>query len=262
MTTTNGADADTDGAGAGAGGTPTPARSRVRRRRTAVAAGIVSLGLVVIGLAVALTPAGSTNDTGTGTGVAGGERPPAAAGVVTVDAPPPPPAPGAPARRAPAPVPARAADTSAPATLTLPDGSTAPVDTLAPHRGGVLDPPTDPARLGWWVHSALPGSGGGSVVVTGHINWAGHTGFAHRWLPPASGGRTEPGQTVTLTTAAAGARRYRITGTKAYPKTAGLPAEVNQHTGPETLLLITCGGHWTGGTLGYADNLITTAVPA
>ncbi|ATY17234.1 class F sortase (plasmid) [Amycolatopsis sp. AA4] len=242
------------------GGAPSvPADDRGGRRpgrRTGLllAAGAIT---VAAGIAIAVT-APSPGPAAAGDGAGSGRQAPPP---VTV-APAPVPGPGEPEPVAPAPVPARADTGDAPNRLILPDGSAASVDTIAPTGRGALHPPTDPGRVGWWVDSALPGSGTGAVVVTGHINWAGHAGFARRWLPPSAGGRVEPGQDITLSTTGSGPRRYRVTGTRAYDKRSGLPSEVNRRTGPETLLLITCGGRWAGGDLGYADNLITTAQPA
>ncbi|MFD4433929.1 class F sortase, partial [Nocardia sp. NPDC058497] len=56
-----------------------------------------------------------------------------------------------------------------PVTLTIGDDS-APTDPIATDTAGVLLPPQDVNRLGWWADSSLPGSGAGTVLITGHVD--------------------------------------------------------------------------------------------
>ena len=44
-------------------------------------------------------------------------------------------------------------------------------------------------------------------------------------------------------------------------KGAQMPEAVNDAVGENRLVLITCGGEFVGGTLGYADNIIVEAIP-
>jgi LPXTG-site transpeptidase (sortase) family protein len=44
----------------------------------------------------------------------------------------------------------------------------APLDPIELASDGVLTPPADTARVGWWDGSAEPGAGKGQTVVTGH----------------------------------------------------------------------------------------------
>lgn len=76
---------------------------------------------------------------------------------------------------------------SAPVGLTV-DGAAAPIDPVATDYAGVLLPPQDVDRLGWWADSALPGSGAGSIVLVGHIDDVAQgdgfaARFADRWCP-------------------------------------------------------------------------------
>ena len=57
-------------------------------------------------------------------------------------------------------------------------------------------------------------------------------------------------------------RTFRVTQAPyRLPKGSDFPPEVNDATGPNRLVLITCGGQFVGGALGYADNIITVAEP-
>ncbi|MCD6639789.1 MAG: class F sortase, partial [Nocardioides sp.] len=56
----------------------------------------------------------------------------------------------------------------APRSVRVPAlGVDARVDPVST-RGTELDPPADPARVGWWAQGARPGSPRGAVVLTGH----------------------------------------------------------------------------------------------
>ena len=147
-------------------------------------------------------------------------------------------------------------DPSAPVTLTI-DGVSAPTDPVATDAAGALLPPQDVARLGWWADSALPGSGAGSIVVTGHIDDAAQgAGFAARFV------ELGVGDEVTVSSADGSARQYRVDRVVSVGKDDDLPlGEVNRLGGPETLLLITCGGEFVGPPTGYANNDFVFAAP-
>ncbi len=151
------------------------------------------------------------------------------------------------------PVSATAADPTTPVTVTV-DGARAPVDAVATDAQGALYPPTDVARVGWWVDSSLPGSGTGSVVVTGHVDDARQgTGFAKRFSSLA------PGDEVALTGKDGAAVRYRVTRTASVSKGALPTDDLNRQDGPETLIMVTCGGRFIGPPLGYENNDVVYA---
>ncbi|SIR69644.1 class F sortase [Williamsia sterculiae] len=158
----------------------------------------------------------------------------------------------------PAPVAATATEASAPEVVTIGHDS-ARTAAVATDDRGVLAPPQDVHQLGWWVDSALPGSGHGTVVITGHIDdVAQGSGFASRF------GDLHPADTVTVTSRDHAQHTYRVTRTvtsdKAHPSNAF--GELNRLDGDETLALVTCGGPFIGPPLGYEDNIITLATPA
>lgn len=148
-------------------------------------------------------------------------------------------------------------DPAAPTALRLAESS-APIQAVDTDDAGVLLPPKDIAQLGWWIGSARPGAGAGTVVITGHVDDVEQgTGFARRFIDLA------PGTVVEVTTADQHTHRFRVTGTEAVNKDGGLPVEeLNRLDGPETLALVTCGGPFVGPPLGYRDNIVVFATPA
>jgi hypothetical protein len=102
------------------------------------------------------------------------------------------------------------------------------------------------------VGGAAPGDATGSIVIVGHINYAGVTGALAR-LP-----QTRPGEIATLTEDHR-ALRYRILAIRTYPKTSGLPGSVFAKNGPVRLVLITCGGPFDSSTGNYEDNIVAYA---
>jgi len=156
----------------------------------------------------------------------------------------------------PPPVAAIADDPAAPVSLTL-DGVTAPTDPVATDASGTLLPPQDVSRLGWWVDSAMPGGGSGAIVVTGHVDDVDQgDGFAARFAD------VREGDELTVSTGDGRAREYRVDRLLSVGKEGNLPLdEINRLDGPETLLLVTCGGEFVGPPLGYANNDFVFAVP-
>jgi len=156
----------------------------------------------------------------------------------------------------PAPVSATVADPAAPESLTL-AGQAAPTRPVKTDASGALLPPQNVAELGWWADSALPGSGAGTVVITGHIDEADQgDGFAKRFTA------LHRGDEVTLHTAGDQSVSYRVGEVQTVNKDGGLPVErLNRLDGPETLALVTCGGPFVGPPLGYRDNIVVWASP-
>ena len=137
-------------------------------------------------------------------------------------------------------------------------GDIAAVDPVQLTESGALIPPSDVSRLGWYSASAVPGAVGaaGSSVITGHINYQGQgTGYAARFANMAVGQEFDVLIDGTPRTFRVTQAPYRL------PKGSDFPPEVNDATGPNRLVLITCGGQFVGGALGYADNIITIAEP-
>ena len=138
------------------------------------------------------------------------------------------------------------------------DGDYAAVDPVQVTDQGVLLPPHDVSRLGWYSASAVPGDPGnvGSSVITGHVNYQGQgTGYAEKFT------RLQENQEFTVVIDGE-ERTFRVTQNPyRLPKGADFPDVVNDADGANRLVLITCGGQFVGGALCYEDNIITVAEP-
>lgn len=124
--------------------------------------------------------------------------------------------------------------------------------------GDSLIPPADVNKLGWYSSSAKPGTKGlGSTVITGHVDAVDQgPGFAGRFASLA------PGTEVSVDTGDGKTVKYRVSSAPVQvSKTAELPEVVNRSTGDNQLVLVTCGGPYVGGALGYADNTFVIADP-
>jgi hypothetical protein len=131
-------------------------------------------------------------------------------------------------------------------------GVTAAVDAVGVTAGGALAVPGDPARVGWWIGSALPGSAHGTVLLAGHVDTASQGPGALFRLERMPLGTTiavrADGQTVT----------YRAVARRSYDK-QHLPADLFQPGTAPRLALVTCGGTFHDGT--YSHNVVIYAVP-
>lgn len=138
------------------------------------------------------------------------------------------------------------------------DGKSAPIDFVQLTDQGSLIPPTDVSRLGWYSASAIPGEKGaaGSSVITGHVNEVDQgDGYAARFAD------LKAGDTVTVKVDGE-SRDFTVSHDPIQVvKGAQMPEAVNDAVGENRLVLITCGGEFVGGTLGYADNIIVEATP-
>lgn len=131
---------------------------------------------------------------------------------------------------------------------TVPSGDNG-VDTFIP--------PENPALTGWWQNSAEPGTDEpGSVVMSGHIDNNGVPGVGKIYSSLNEGDKI-----VTWNTK--GKRsEWMVTSKIVSPKEGQMDESVNRSTGPQTLVLVTCGGEYIGAPLYYESNVIIEAVPA
>jgi hypothetical protein len=130
-------------------------------------------------------------------------------------------------------------------------GVAAAVDAVGV-QGGALDIPENPAQVGWWVGSAVPGDARGTVLIAGHVDTARAGKGALFQLE-----RLPIGATVDVR---AGNRTfvYRAAARRSYPKQR-LPDALFARTGPAQLALITCGGAFHNGA--YDHNVVVYASP-
>jgi hypothetical protein len=115
-----------------------------------------------------------------------------------------------------------------------------------------LEVPADPADVGWWIGSAVPGSPRGTVLIVGHVDTASDGPGALFKLETLRMGtpiRLEAGhQAVT----------YRAVARRSYSK-QHLPKQLFSSATPAELALVTCGGTFRHGT--YRDNVVVYAEP-
>ncbi|OYD70473.1 sortase family protein [Rhodococcus sp. OK302] len=141
-----------------------------------------------------------------------------------------------------------------PSKLIVPSLSIdAPVDPIETRSDGVLDPPADVSRIGWWSPGARP-AGPGSTVLTAHVDSRvqGPGVFYHLR-------DVEMGAPLEVHTQA-GVVRYVVTSMTEYNKSA-LPAELFSISSERRLVMITCGGKFDASTGNYEQNIVVTATP-
>ena len=144
----------------------------------------------------------------------------------------------------------------APASVSIPDIDVTgvPVRPVGVTADGELEIP-GATEAGWYRLGAAPGQAGATVVAA-HISWQGSTGPFLRLA------ELEPGAFVDLALADGATRRYQVVARAQYGKLALPKEEIWRTTGPETLVLITCGGAFNREIRRYADNIVVTAVPS
>jgi hypothetical protein len=142
-----------------------------------------------------------------------------------------------------------------PVRLVLPRFVDAQVVPVAATRDGALQVPKSPTRVGWWSVGAAPGSAGGTVLLTGHVDSAqqGRGVFAALWNVPL-------GTRVTVIAEDGSRHRYRIVARRTYDRTA-LPANLFHGAREPRLALITCGGSFDRSRQRYSKNLVLYGVP-
>ncbi|MFB9239522.1 class F sortase [Plantactinospora siamensis] len=133
-------------------------------------------------------------------------------------------------------------------------GLDAPVQPvgLAPD-GTIATPPDDrPDTAGWYDQSPTPGQYGPSVLV-GHVDTRTGPAVFHELTRVRSGDRLEIDRADGSTAV------FQVDSTKKYDKSAFPADQVFGDFDRPGLRLITCGGRWVGGRLGYADNVVVYA---
>ena len=163
-------------------------------------------------------------------------------GVVSAPAPPPPAAPEPPSGQK-------------PGTVRLPSGGTATLVRKEVGSDATLPVPEGVREATWW--GAGLGAPNGATLLAGHVNFRGAVGpFNELW-------KAEQGQDVTVSDADSKVFRYRISEIITLNKNE-LPDSAERlfsQQGPHRLVLVTCGGRWVGGDLGYNENRIVVATP-
>lgn len=144
---------------------------------------------------------------------------------------------------------------SPPVRLSLPTiGVTAPVSRvgLAPD-GSIAVPPLERHQeTGWYEGGPTPGEIGPAVIV-GHADSVSGPSVFHQLR------QLRPGDRVEVTRADQSVAVFEVTSVERFDKNA-LPGDrvYDDYRAPG-LRLITCGGRFVGGSIGYTDNIIAFA---
>ncbi|SET62870.1 class F sortase [Geodermatophilus poikilotrophus] len=118
---------------------------------------------------------------------------------------------------------------------------------------GVLVPPDDVDRAGWFADGAVPGDVG-PAVVAGHVDSVdGPAVFARL-------GELGPGAEVLVDREDGTTARFAVTGVERHPKRDFPTESVYGPTPRAELHLVTCGGEFDRSTRSYEDNVVVTAV--
>jgi hypothetical protein len=133
------------------------------------------------------------------------------------------------------------------------DVSRYPVRSVGLQDNGQLEIP-DETEIGWYKYGATAGHPG-STVLAAHVNWKGSQG------PFAQLGSVEPGDQIEVALDDGTTRNYEVTERTMYGKLM-LPRErIWRNTGPEELVLITCGGEFNPEIRSFKSNIVVYAVP-
>jgi hypothetical protein len=133
------------------------------------------------------------------------------------------------------------------------DVSRYPIRAIGLEPDGQLEIP-DETEIGWYRYGATAGQPGATVLAA-HVNWNRVPG------PFARLGSVEPGDRIELTLDDGSQRRYEVVERAIYGKRE-LPRErLWRNSGPEELVLITCGGDYNPEIRRYRENIVVYAVP-
>ena len=133
------------------------------------------------------------------------------------------------------------------------DVSRYPIRAIGLEADGQLEIP-DETEIGWYRYGATAGQPGATVLAA-HVNWNRVPG------PFARLGSVEPGDRIEVTLDDGSQRRYEVVERAIYGKRE-LPRErLWRNSGPEELVLITCGGDYNPEIRRYRENIVVYAVP-
>ncbi len=118
---------------------------------------------------------------------------------------------------------------------------------------GVLVPPDDFDRAGWFADGAVPGDVG-PAVVAGHVDSVDGPAVFSRL------GELGPGAEVLVDREDGTTARFAVTGVDRYPKSDFPTESVYGPTPRAELHLVTCGGEFDRAARSYLDNVVVTAV--
>jgi LPXTG-site transpeptidase (sortase) family protein len=119
--------------------------------------------------------------------------------------------------------------------------------------GSIAVPTQDPVRYaGWYKLGVGPGDAGTAVIV-GHVDTKSKAAVFARLPELAKGDRIE------VTRRDGHVVAFSVDSVERTPKTAFPANTIFAASAKPRLVLVTCGGPWIGGAIGYADNVIVYA---
>ncbi len=128
-----------------------------------------------------------------------------------------------------------------------------PVREVGLEDDGQLEIP-DETEIGWYKYGATAGRPGATVLAA-HVSWNRTQGPFFRL------GAVDPGDQVEVALDDGTTRNYEVVERTMYGKLE-LPRErIWRNTGPETLVLITCGGEFNPDIRRFDSNIVVYAVP-
>lgn len=128
-----------------------------------------------------------------------------------------------------------------------------PIREVGLEADGQLEIPSE-TEIGWYKYGATAGQPGATVLAA-HVSWNDTVG------PFFELGSLEPGARISVALDDGTSREYEVVERTMYDKTE-LPRErIWRNTGPETLVLITCGGDFNPEIRRYRQNIVVYAVP-
>lgn len=121
---------------------------------------------------------------------------------------------------------------------------------------GNMEIPASALVAGWYRYGAAPSQGQGNTVLAAHVDDA-SVGLG----PFASLRDLAPGEQITVVDVEGATYLYQVTKVEQTSKTNVDTQLLFNTTGPDALVLVTCGGRWNSSIGHYDDNVIVWAEP-
>ena len=122
--------------------------------------------------------------------------------------------------------------------------------------GSIATPATDPAEATGWYHLGPTPGELGTAVIVGHVDTDSQPAVFHR-LP-----ELRKGKLIEVNREDHRVATFTVESVENFPKTSFPADRVFDSTDRARLVLVTCGGTWVGGDIGYSDNVIVFATLA
>ncbi len=133
------------------------------------------------------------------------------------------------------------------------DVSRYPIRAVGLEDDGQFEVP-DETEIGWYQYGATAGRPGATVLAA-HVSWNRTVG------PFGKLGTLEPGNRVSITLDDGTTRQYEVFERAIYGKLELPRDRIWRNTGPETLVLITCGGDFNPDIRRFKENIVVYAAP-